>query len=88
MKQYNVGFPFERIAIDVAGPFPLSKSGNQYIDTLVSGQLSIQYLIKKLQQFLKCYFRIGFVTSVVPWKSILTKAETSNPQYFKTCVNY
>ncbi|XP_018563442.1 protein NYNRIN-like [Anoplophora glabripennis] len=31
MKQYNVGVPFERIAIDVAGLFPRSSSGNRYI---------------------------------------------------------
>jgi hypothetical protein len=27
MHQYNVGAPFERIAIDIAGSFPESKSG-------------------------------------------------------------
>src|SRR3978361_750755 len=31
MKQYNVGLPFERIAIDVAGPFSGSERGNKYI---------------------------------------------------------
>jgi hypothetical protein len=31
MYQYNVGAPFERIAIDVAGPFPLSDQGNGYL---------------------------------------------------------
>src|SRR3978361_2553900 len=31
MKQYNVGLPFERIAIDVAGPFPESERGKKYI---------------------------------------------------------
>lgn len=31
MKQYNVGSPFERIAIDIAGPFPESNKGNKYI---------------------------------------------------------
>lgn len=31
MKLYNVGAPFERIAIDVAGPFPKSRSGNKYV---------------------------------------------------------
>ena len=31
LQQYNVGSPFERIAIDLAGPFPVSKSGNKYI---------------------------------------------------------
>jgi hypothetical protein len=31
MHQYIVGAPFERIAIDVAGPFPLSDKGNRYL---------------------------------------------------------
>ena len=31
LKQYNVGAPFERIAIDIAGPFPVTKDGNKYI---------------------------------------------------------
>lgn len=31
MQKYVVGSPHERIAVDVAGPFPVSKSGNKYI---------------------------------------------------------
>jgi hypothetical protein len=31
MHQYNAGAPFERIAIDVAGTFPLSDKGNKYL---------------------------------------------------------
>lgn len=31
MRKYNVGLPFERIAIDVAGPFPMTLKGNKYI---------------------------------------------------------
>lgn len=31
MRQYIVGAPFERIAIDIAGPFPVSEDGNKYI---------------------------------------------------------
>ncbi|UYV84885.1 K02A2.6-like, partial [Cordylochernes scorpioides] len=31
LKIYNVGAPFERIAIDVVGPFPKSDLGNKYI---------------------------------------------------------
>ncbi len=31
MRQYNVGSPFERIAIDIAGPFPTTERGNKYI---------------------------------------------------------
>ncbi|PNF14186.1 hypothetical protein B7P43_G12977 [Cryptotermes secundus] len=31
MHQYNVGAPFQRIAIDIAGPFPRSDQGNRYL---------------------------------------------------------
>ncbi|XP_063907405.1 uncharacterized protein K02A2.6-like [Zophobas morio] len=31
MKKYNVGAPFERIAIDVAGSFPVTNDGNKFI---------------------------------------------------------
>jgi transposase InsO family protein len=31
MHQYNVGAPFERVAIDIAGPFPQSDRGNRYL---------------------------------------------------------
>ena len=31
MREYNVVFPFERIAIDIAGPFPVTDDGNHYI---------------------------------------------------------
>lgn len=31
MKQYLVGTPFERVAIDVMGPFPPTETGNRNI---------------------------------------------------------
>jgi hypothetical protein len=31
LKQYQVDAPMERIAIDIAGPWPVSNSGNRYI---------------------------------------------------------
>lgn len=31
MKQFNVGAPLERVAIDVLGPLPVSTRGNKYI---------------------------------------------------------
>ena len=31
LQQYNVGSPFERVAMDVAGPFPTSTAGNKYL---------------------------------------------------------
>ena len=31
MQQYNIGSPFERIAVDIAGAFPVTEDGNTYI---------------------------------------------------------
>jgi hypothetical protein len=31
MHQYNVGAPFERVAINISGPFPRSDRGNRYL---------------------------------------------------------
>jgi hypothetical protein len=31
MHQYNVGAPFERVAMDIAGPFPQRDRGNRYL---------------------------------------------------------
>jgi hypothetical protein len=31
MHQYNVGAPFERVAVDIAGRFPESDRGNRYL---------------------------------------------------------
>lgn len=31
MRQYNVGYPMERIGLDICGPYPVSKKGNRYL---------------------------------------------------------
>jgi predicted aspartyl protease len=31
LKLYNIGAPWERIALDIAGPFPITDKGNRYI---------------------------------------------------------
>jgi hypothetical protein len=31
MHQYNIGTPFERVAIDIAGLFPENDRGNRYL---------------------------------------------------------
>ncbi|MEW8544975.1 MAG: reverse transcriptase domain-containing protein [Candidatus Thiodiazotropha sp.] len=31
MRQYNVGYPMERIGLDICGPYPVSKKGNKYL---------------------------------------------------------
>ena len=31
MRQYNVGFPMERIGLDICGPYPVSKKGHKYL---------------------------------------------------------
>ncbi|GBM68436.1 Retrovirus-related Pol polyprotein from transposon 412 [Araneus ventricosus] len=35
LQCYNVGAPFERIALDILGPFPATKKGNRYILVLM-----------------------------------------------------
>ena len=42
LKQYNVGAPMERVALDVMGPFPKSKDGNKYI--LVMGDYFTRWI--------------------------------------------
>ena len=31
MRQYNVGYPMERIGLDICGPYPVSKKGHRYL---------------------------------------------------------
>ncbi len=31
LQEYCVGYPLDRVVIDITGPFPLSESGNKYI---------------------------------------------------------
>jgi hypothetical protein len=45
MHRYNAGAPFERIAIDVAGPFPWSDQGNRYL------LIAIDYFPKWLEAY-------------------------------------
>ena len=45
MKQYNVGAPLERVAVDIMGPFPRTPNGNKYI--MVVGD----YFSKWMQAF-------------------------------------
>ena len=41
-QKYIVGYPMERIAVDVLGPFPRSSSGNVYV--LVVGDYFTKWL--------------------------------------------
>lgn len=42
IKQYNVGAPFERLAMEILGPFPRSNKGNKYL--LVVGDYFSKWL--------------------------------------------
>ncbi|GBM39276.1 Transposon Ty3-I Gag-Pol polyprotein [Araneus ventricosus] len=35
LQRYNVGAPFERIALDILGPFPVTTKGNRYVLVLM-----------------------------------------------------
>jgi hypothetical protein len=45
MHQYNIGAQFERIAIDVAGPFCQSNQGNQHL------LIAVDYFTKRLEAY-------------------------------------
>jgi hypothetical protein len=45
MHQYNIGALFERISIDIAGPFLESESGNRYL------LIAMDYFIKSSEIF-------------------------------------
>ncbi|GBN29171.1 Retrovirus-related Pol polyprotein from transposon 412 [Araneus ventricosus] len=36
LKRYNVGAPFERMALDILGPFPVTTKGNRYVLVLMA----------------------------------------------------
>ncbi|GBN82195.1 hypothetical protein AVEN_140172-1 [Araneus ventricosus] len=35
LQRYNFGAPFERIALDILGPFPVTTKGNRYVLVLM-----------------------------------------------------
>ncbi|GBM80712.1 Retrovirus-related Pol polyprotein from transposon 412 [Araneus ventricosus] len=35
LQRYNVGAPFERMALDILGPFPVTTKGNRYVLVLM-----------------------------------------------------
>lgn len=47
LKLYNVGAPWERIALDVTGPFPESDSGNKYFMVVIDYCDPIWYVLEK-----------------------------------------
>ena len=83
--RYNVGQPFERTAIDIAGSFPVTDNGNQYI--MVVGDFtkwveSYTFPNQEVTTVAK-----EFTTSVAVkdplWKSIRIKGEISNQEFLK-----
>ncbi|GBO26646.1 hypothetical protein AVEN_126021-1 [Araneus ventricosus] len=35
LQRYNVGAPFERMVLDILGPFPVTSKGNRYVLVLM-----------------------------------------------------
>ncbi|GBL98848.1 hypothetical protein AVEN_165691-1 [Araneus ventricosus] len=36
LQRYNVGAPFERMTLDILGPFPVTTKGNRYVLVLMN----------------------------------------------------
>jgi hypothetical protein len=82
MHQYNVGAPFERISIDVAGSFPHSDQENRNLliamDYLPSGQKPTSFPTKRLQQWRKRWLPTSFVAWEYRGSYVVVMAVTSS----------
>jgi hypothetical protein len=67
IHQYNVGAPFKRMVIDVAGPFPQKHHGNRYLlivmDYFTKWQEAYTIPVMRLQQWRMCWLPPSSATS-------------------------
>lgn len=93
MKQFNVGAPLERVAIDVLGPLPVSTRGNKYI--LILGD----YFTKWIEAYPLEDQKAETVAEVIVTKFISRFGvplqihsdqgrKTLRRLFFRRCVNY
>lgn len=92
LKAFNVGAPFERIALDILGPLPRTKQGNKsllvigdyfskWLDAIPLRNQEAPTIAKKLVE------RIVSIL-VFPFLYILTKVQTLSLMFFVNFVNY
>jgi len=92
LRQYNVGVPLERIALEILGPLSKSERGNKYL--LVIGDYFSKwtdaYPIRKLGARTVARVLVDRFISIfgVLCNYILTKVLTSNLSFSKKCVRY
>ena len=93
VRQYNLGSPFERIAVDIAGPFPVTENPNKYIMVVVSDYFSKwpeAYAIRNQEATTVATTLIdNWITRFgVPMELQSDKAETSSQTYSKGLLKY
>ena len=95
MKQYNVGYPGERVAIDVLGPLPESSAGNRYLLVLMDyftkwpeayalpNQEATTVATANLRYCKALYHVLEFPMSFIPTRDVILNLPCS-----KECVTY
>jgi hypothetical protein len=79
MHQYNFGVQFERIAIDIAGPFPRIDQGNRYFLIAMDYVTKpMPFPIKRLRQWRKHWLPTSSVAAEYRGSYITTRAITSS----------
>lgn len=91
MKAFNVGAPFERIAVDILGPLPRTKQGHKYL--LVIGDYFSKWLDSiplRNQEATVAKKLVERIVSIfgVPFLYTLTKVQTLSLMSFVNFVNY
>ncbi|GBN54731.1 hypothetical protein AVEN_48046-1 [Araneus ventricosus] len=60
LQRYNVGAPFERMALDILGPLPVTTKGNRYAQVLMDYFTKWPFQTRKPRLWLKNLFEHGF----------------------------
>ncbi len=90
LHKYNMGYPFERIAMDI-GTFPMSEKENRHI--LVEAYYFENWCeaypmpIKDVSEIAKVFVETGFHNMVSYWSCVQIKGETLNQTCSWRCVS-
>ena len=79
LRQYPVGCPLERVAMDIAGPFPISSRGKRYVLVVITSPVGLKLFhsgIKQLSRLLIHLRRTSSQDGVLRGNSIRIKDGT------------